>query len=126
MFEFHNVMCYKNVLSGYDIRFLQDLVDAFFFFFEYNNINITHAVFDGVVDWDKEYEFGVREKKNLEVNEEIWNNSLVSNSSNVTKWSDCQSMYQSLFFEYHFMKCIRNHVPLDKIVFTGVHAPRFV
>ena len=82
MFFFHNILSYKNVINGYNVDFLEDAVDAFFYFLEYNNFHITHIVFDGVVDWDKVDEFAVRGDKNMENNEKIWENGLKKSGNN--------------------------------------------
>ena len=37
MFFFHNILSYKNVINGYNVDFLEDAIDAFFYFLEYNN-----------------------------------------------------------------------------------------
>ena len=123
-FCFHSMLCFKRITMGYDISLLQDSVDAFFYLLECENINVTHVVFDGVVDWDKQTEFGVREKQNLMRNESIWISSFEESHGTEEKKKDNSGFYSSIFFEYHFMKCIKNHVPLEKIVFTGVHADR--
>ena len=119
MFFFHDYLSSDDIIDGYNVDLLEDAVDAFFYFLEYNNLHITHIVFDGVVDWDKVDEFAVREDKNMEDNEKIWESGL-NNSADKN-----ERFYMSLFYEYHFLKIIKKRFSLDRIIYTGVHADRY-
>ena len=42
MFLFHKYLSIKNVITGYNVDLLEDAIDAFFYFLEYNNLHIHH------------------------------------------------------------------------------------
>ncbi len=119
MFFFHEYLSSDDIIDGYNVDLLEGAVDAFFYFLEYNNLHITHIVFDGVVDWDKVDEFAVRDEKYLEINKKVWENDLKKSKDKNEK------LYMSLFYEYYFLKFIKKHISLDKIIYTGVHADRY-
>lgn len=112
----YDAIMFSKTDHAFDKELIQKCLDCFLDYLIQYNIVVTHIIFDGVDDIDKDEEKNIRKNKKLKKNENLWKNNMkVRNlGSHPTT---------TLWFEYQVYTYFKNKTDI-KIVISGVDSDR--
>lgn len=112
----YDAIMYNETKNAFDMELIQKCLNGFFNYLKQYNIVVTHIVFDGIDDVEKDKEKKKRKDKKLKKNEKLWGNNMIIFNNN------CQPTF-TLWFEYQVYAYFMNKTDIE-IVISGVDADR--
>ena len=116
MYLLYDAIMYNKTKNAFDMELIQKCLNGFFNYLKQYNIVVTHIVFDGTDDVEKDKEKKKRKDKKLKKNEKLWGNNM-----KILK-IDCHPTF-TLWFEYQVYAYFMNKTDIE-IVISGVDADR--